>query len=877
MKYILSILLFLNSLLFASISSNDNYQIIQEKQFTIIYTDTYKQEAKFIKNNLNLFLKHNNQSFGFVLDQPITIILISNNIQVPNAFSTQVPYNMSVYFNGGSSMNSYFATKSWLINLLTHETSHNYQLNAKKSKISKTLHKYLGNNYMPIIAGIPFFTLPNLLLPTAFLEGNAVLNESLYNNGGRLYSGRLNALKNSLIFANKITPNSFLNNNLTFPYTQAKYIIGGFYMQYLANQYGLDKVNQFFYAHSIHSINPLLLNTTFKNHFGISFDQSLSNFIYYTKKHYKNYTELNSNNYIAKSKGEIYLSKIDNKIYFITSDLKIKKKLNIFDIDTQSNLSKNTTLSNGKIFKINNILYTNKSDFISNKLYKWGLFDKENYILKQTKGKSIQDIYQNRYAYIDIKKSFMDTKLYINDKFYSNISSNSLFDQNGNIYYFKQNNSKRTFYKNKIMLFTINGFYSKLIETKKNKIYFISNSKNGSTLYMYKNNHIYKFNIYDNIINAKLINKSKALVVTVNSDGYYVKVIDISNPMITSIPVIKNINYKQKFKFNFDINKIILNGKSYNEISNIKFSMLYPSYSYDSTNGDIFMLNGLFVDPIMFNTLNIFAYKDFDTKITGLQYINERYLPFDLTYYKIDRTPKYFYQRDYFLSLKLYANILQQGHNIIKFSIKKYFDDDNIWKKPVITSFNHTYKTKFALNDEFTISSDTTISYKKDREDNIYDINYKFTKHIINELYGKIQLRSINSNVNNLTQQRGIKVSTNIFDIQEDKTNIFIEGNDYNFYSKKVTKYSAGLSYPFYLNHYFTIFPISLQKEKLFITHNNFSINTNHNFKIKEDIFGIKFDLLFFHKLSIPLTIKYIKNDFSKNEHKVKASLGVEF
>ena len=104
---------------------------------------------------------------------------------------------------------------------------------------------------MPVF-GLPIFIMPNILLPTFMLEGNAVLNESLYNNGGRLHNHRFKALVYMLAKDGKITANTLINDNLEFPYGEAKYIVGWFFMKYLYEQYGLSKVNQFFLHHSKH-------------------------------------------------------------------------------------------------------------------------------------------------------------------------------------------------------------------------------------------------------------------------------------------------------------------------------------------------------------------------------------------------------------------------------------------------------------------------------------------------------------------------------------------------------------------------------------------------------------------------------------------------
>ncbi|MEA3383724.1 MAG: hypothetical protein U9Q20_03485 [Campylobacterota bacterium] len=877
LKIVLLVILFCVNTFALSLSSNDDYKVFRSDKYEITFTPDYRKEAIFIKENLDEFISLNNKSFGYRFDDPIKIVLISDNIQVPNAFSTQVPYNLDVYFNGGSGMNDYFSTSSWLIALLTHEMVHNYQTNAKKSEISKTLHKYLGNNYMPVFASIvPFFTLPNLLLPTALLEGNSVLNETLYNNGGRLYSGSLNAMKNSLIFNNKVTPATFINDHLNFPYTTEKYIVGGFYMQYLAKKHGVNKVNNFFYENSIHSINPFLLNSTYLNHFGVNFEDTIRDFVSYTKKEYKDFKELTGTNILTNSKDEIYLSKIRNKIYYITTDLTKEKTLNIYDINTHSITYKNTSLNNGKVFKINKNIYTTSSAFISPKLYKHGLFNEDNIVLDSTIGKKVDDIFEEKIAYIDIKESFLNSKLFVNDEYYTDVSSSSLFDKNGNIYYFKQEKNTRVLYKNKDILYKFKGYYSKIVDIKDDEIYFISNTKNGSTLYKLSNNIVYKLNQSDNIINAKILKNNQALAITINSNGYNTQIIKLDKNIPANIH--ETINIKTPFNFKFKQNNSTneIKHTNYNELKELKFSMLYPSYSYDSQKGSSYSLNGLFIDPIMFNMVNLYILKDIDTKIAGVTYTNERYIPFTFDIYDIKREIEYKNERGYGGGFELYGPIIEKGRDTLNISLKQLLDDKNDKKSPTILSLNHINKKNFPLEDLPYFKSDAKLLFKYDRDDTMGGFDYKLNNHIYNELYLNLTLKGLYSNIDKLEDQRGVEIVKNSFD-NKDRTNTLIEGIDNDFFVKDVKSFGIGFSKTFNFSTYFSKFPISLRRESIFYNYKQFELTSNKPITIKENTVGVKLDLLFFHKLPLPVTIKYIKNDSSIDDYKIKVFAGMVF
>ncbi len=865
-----------NNIFCFDISSNDNYKIYKTNNYSIIYTDQYNNEASFIQQNLDKLLQQNNQSFGYTMDQPLKIVLVSDNVQIANAFSTQVPYNLDVYYNGGGDKLEYFSSLSWLKTLLTHEITHNYQTNAKKSKVSQTLYNLLGNNYMPIFMIVPLFTLPNIMLPTSFLEGDAVLNESAYSNGGRLYNAQAIALKNSMVFANRVTPTSFINDTQTFPYGRKAYIIGGFYMQYLAYKYGIDKVNSFFYNHSEHYINPFILDETFLKTFGIHFDQSIYDFVFFTKHIASSYTPLQTNDILAKSQSFIQLSKINNKIYFITTNLTNKKELNIYDINNANFTNTNTDLLNGKVFKLDNKLYTSSDNFISPTLYKQALFDENLLPNKKTIGKAIQDIYQNHIAYIDLKNSFLNSQLFIDGKFYDTVVSNAIFDKDGNIYYFKQNKNIKQLYKNKQKLIEFQSYSGKIVDIVNNDIFFISNTKNGSGLYKYSNNKIYLVNKSDNIIDGKIVDNQSALVETIDYTGYQICKIDITNPIESDIPIVSNIPSKT---FTFDNStKTALEANSYNEVSNLQFSLLNPYYATSDDGSSIYMFNALFTDPLMFNTLNIYGYKDIDKKLIGLNYTNQRYtIPFNINLYNIKRLYTTSLNRSYGGDITLMANLLKQGRYELNMNIKQYYDDENKNKNPIAINLQYKYTKNFPIQSSPYRLHNLKLLYKYDRTDNIYGFDYYFNRYVINELYGNAQIKYLNSDADiHLYQQRGIKVVYNPIDLNNDDTNMLIEGLDFNFYTKDISKLSVGLSYDLYFHHYFPIFPISIQKEKLFVQHNYFKLN-DYDIDIKENIIGVQLDLLFVHKLPIPLIIKYINNDFSQQKDQIKFSLGVEF
>ncbi len=862
-----------------SISSNDNYQVFKADKYTITFTPQYQKEAIFIKENLDDFFKATDNSFGYRFDEPLRIVLISNNIQIANAFSTQVPYNMTAFFNGGTSMVDYFSTTSWLSTILTHELIHNYQLNAKKSEISQTLHKYLGNNFMPVWASIvPFFTLPNLMLPTGLLEGNSVLNESIYDNGGRLYNGRFQALVNELAFAGKITPTSFINDTLEFPYTESKYIVGGYYMKYLAELFGIDKVNSFFYNHSIHSINPFLLNETFYETFGVSYSTTLVSFVNYIKKQNKEYKKVENGKVLATSNSEIYLSKTENEILFLTQNLKSRPILNRYNFFDNKLDMIESKLKNGYLFDINGTLYSSAEGFISSKLYKQGLFDEEANILSLSEGKAVQDIKNGHLAYFKISESFDKPALYLDDQFIDYVASSALLDKTNNLYYFKQENNKRTLYKNKIPLFSFDGYSSKIVDVHYDSVYFIANTNNGSGLYKFENGSLFKITNYDNIISAKFIEQNRFLAVTINADAY--KVIELNDPTITQIKTLPELNVIKNpanFTFKDPTPNATINSKNYNELAELQFSLLYPYYINDSQKGDTYSLSGLFIDPVMFNMLTLNYLKDPDGTLAGASYTNERYIPFEFTYYGVkDNTPSV-HSRDFYSKLKIYGPLYKNDLRVVDVELSHYNDNNHKEKSPTTAVLKYSYNENYRLGSKPYMNYDIQGIMREDRDDKTQGFKISFNHHLFQDTYFDLNGKYLLSDRYNDYDQKGIELVENRFDLEKDLTNVLIEGLDYNFYVKSLQSAGIGFSSTFYISQYFPLFPVSIRKERLFGSYNSYNLKTYKDFTINEKIAGIEFDLLFFHKLSLPVTVKYIENHFAINDKKIVFELGTEF
>ncbi|NPA60527.1 MAG: hypothetical protein GXO30_08750, partial [Epsilonproteobacteria bacterium] len=517
LRYILVVTLVFSSFLFASNLETGSTVVPNDKEYfkykdeksniELLYS---KENLKFAKETLKtdvVVVKEYQKLFDWKLDETLYVGLISSNNQIANGFSTQWPNNRQVNYMGGTQMVDYFTSTSWLKTLLYHEAAHNYQVNAKKSGITQVLHSVFGNGSF-IVPFIPI-TLPNSFENSFMLEGNAVLNESWHGNGGRLYSGRFFVQTLLQAKANKIIPQDVYNKKMAFPYGETHYITGGFYNLYMAKRYGLKKINSYFLNHSQYWYWPFITDESMRESVGVSFEDSLEEFS-------KSYADIAKNVVLADGKKLITsqffypLNSDKNEIFFMvnTTGVQAPKLIRIDKKSLKIKKYKDSWLS-GKVIKNNGKYYTQNSRYISTTKIYQGLFDSDGFIKKSTASKMIQGYLSDfTEVYFDVASSYSQPQLYVGKNFYGQVNSSVFIDEDDNLYYFKQDAKHRTLYKNKKPLFTYEGFYGIVSDVDScGSVYFIANSKYGSTLYKYINGSVFRVLKADNVIDAKLIDK----------------------------------------------------------------------------------------------------------------------------------------------------------------------------------------------------------------------------------------------------------------------------------------------------------------------------------------------------------------------------------
>ncbi|MGB5965849.1 MAG: hypothetical protein WBG65_10020 [Sulfurimonadaceae bacterium] len=924
-------LVFLSQLLYAGVAivpGDEQYYKAENDNVEMIFTEQNRyaaEQAMALEPMINKEFEH---SFGYEMDALLHVGIISQQNQVANGFSTQFPYNMQINYIGGSLKADYFASTSWLNTLLYHETAHNYQLNAKASSVTRGLHSVLGNGMM--VAGFfPLFTVPNVAISSYLLEGNAVLNESWQGNGGRLYSGRFKAESVMQAKAGHITP-QFLYNQTThdFPYYDRHYIIGGFFHLYLAEKYGLAKVNSFFYNHSKSWLWPFRINHIFRMTFDESYEEAMAGFNQWLLKESDGFVEAEGEPLITSK----YFSSLNNscdKIYFLISDAQRAPELvRLFKKDKTLKVERDSYYR-GKVVNIHDEYSTQASAFTDPTKIYLGLYDKDGHIVETTDSRVVQGYLKDGAAvYFDVPSSFDQPQLYVGDKFYAQANSSVYIDNDDNLYYFVQEEKTRSLYKNRTLLYSYAGYYGVVSDVdSRGNVYFVANSQSGSTLYRTRGASVERVSKADNVVEARLINDEEVLIAAIGSENYYYVINPIESReeipynikhFFEDEPYSSNAGFATKKRQNrADINESLTLDDAYYGPLNLHYAGSLLSFGAGSKNGKTifnYSVTATFIDPLLSNAFSLFAQSGMDeVGIAGLSYVNNAHLltfggsvygvynEGDAnTYHEYNVTTNeyspYGYDiskesRNYGLSAYLLLPVIKSGYNYGDFQLSYYQDYDNNARSPLVLSgkLGHFERYGESMFNNYVNAISLYGSY--DRGDLAYGLDYGFSHDLPYKFFAGMALKGVRSDYErdsstsaDADYTRGVKFTNFQSPIISDPATVVMPSLEYTRYVKQAVVGELSLKKQFDGRILFFTFPFSLTQEALYAKQRYYDIldfgetDLSHEHTIyNETTAGATLEILIMNRLTVPVSFEYIHNTNTREEHNFRFSLGGVF
>jgi hypothetical protein len=540
------------------------------------------------------------QSFHWHLDEEQDLVLASPNQQVANAYATIAPNILSFWYPAGAGMLEEMAESSWALTLDSHETSHLYQLNSK-GEIGAALHPFLGNSIVIVPFVWPIFPHPNIFLPTSFLEGNAVLNESRVNQGGRLHSGEKRATILAEVAAGDVSATRLINDEFIYPFGESAYVQGSYFQAHLAAKYGIERTNSFFKAHGDEILLPLIINNTFRRHFGASFYQEVHEYLHELQpiaalQQFSPGRPLLDTMYVSR------LNQDGEHIWFTATNGFEPNDLFTYDKATHQLKRERIDLLLGQPFFIDGQVYTAATDQHDLHHAQYSLYGAHARLNRDFLNQIVTDRRAGKTVSLDARNSWLDPHILLNGESYDVGHSNPILDEAGNVYYFRQNGVERILFRNREPVFKYQGYYGKLTEIGADgSLYFIGNTDYGSTLYRFAGGEVRRILASDRVLDARQIGPGEFLVVEVLSRG--TRVIVASAEEKAQTPV----NYSYGFSTETvqpvaGVADKPVSERSYNSIRELRFSSLDLQSNLDShgLSGSI----GLnFNDPLQYQSV----------------------------------------------------------------------------------------------------------------------------------------------------------------------------------------------------------------------------------------------------------------------------------
>ncbi|GAA6135949.1 hypothetical protein NBRC116188_27390 [Oceaniserpentilla sp. 4NH20-0058] len=864
-----------------SVVAEDKPYLSQDVNNTnIIYTEENKQHAEHTAGFEMLLQPIYEDTFGYQMDTQLSVGLISSYNQIANGFSTQFPSNRQVNYMGGAQLPDYFSSSSWLDMLLLHETAHNYQVNAKENVVSSSMFKVFRNG------GIffPFFpaTTPNLFESSFMLEGNAVLNESWHGRGGRLYSGRYRAMNYVHAKAGNLTKERMYNQTKNFPYGEGHYIFGSQYQYYLAETYGLDTTNKYFKNRSKNWYFPFTVNEPTKETFGVNFNTTFS--AWAEKMEYEaRSVKLAEGHILGRSKYYSDMNTKDSEVLFLTMERGVSSP-KLFQYNKQNKTIKYETasLALGRVFPLEDGFYTVSARHTSPWRITQGLFDEDGMIKPGSEGKIIQGyLSDGQEVYFDTTKSYVSPQLFVGDEFYAAVNS-SVIVKDDHLYYFIQNGKKRTLFRDKQALYTLDGFYSIVADVDSSgAVYFIANSKMGSSLYKVNNGNVSRVLNADNVVAAKLAGDNQVIVEAISADDYYYALIDLNisdeDPYVVKL-MWDDIEHPLHDRLsNFDkVESIALDEPmEYGFFNNFSYTM-GSFIAGEDENGD--SSANLFVtysDPLGYNELTLKAQKDgYQSLLLGTRYSNnEHFILYGVdAFYVADNgledVAAFVDTRDYGIALDVKLPFLKQGYWAGQLQVGYYQDYIDLDREPVSLnvsvsrqqSFGHSFYTNEIAHSNFFVTHD--------RGDNITGSTFGFSTDLPLEFYAGFNGKYAASDSNaNRAEYQGVKLESNVSFIGNDPSSFHIPSLLGDVFAKQVTYGEVNLSKVFNGSAYYFKFPLSLQREAVSIAYRRYQIEGVdgvagvNDVEINQASLALSFDASIVNKAVVRYVLEMVHND----------------
>ena len=816
------------------------------------------------------------REYGYRPDAPLWLALGSRNDQIVNAFSTPIPLSEQVYYPGGAVGYDRFSATSWLRMLQIHETAHTWQLGARENRLSKIAWRLGG--HVPLIAPffVPMVPFPNITQDRFILEGNAVMNESRFGNGGRLYSGYALAETVTQARAGNLTPERMVNATLDFPGGEKFYLIGGHFQKFLVQRYGVWRVNGYFRAYARQPI-PLFGNTVFREHYGKDFVTLMRAFWQQVLRDHRGFRPTRGQ-LLAASQLRAPLSRIGDAVVTLTGDRR-SAPCQVAIGPGGAITSERGDWHTGRMFGLNGRFYTLASATTAPDTIKAGLFDRDGYLLPGTAGKAIQGrTADGRWIYFDVARSWDEPRLYVGDRFYGVVNS-SVLVRGSDMYYFRQRGAWRTLYRNRTPLARYRGHDGRVVDVDaKGRVYFIAPSRHGSTAYRVSGRQIERVVPGDDVIDLKLQGRNGAVVQTITAAGYALRSIRLAPrpaqvaDLDPGLPTVR---------IGSDGGSTVLSpGRPYREVEQLRFSGMQSASSWSASDGYSFSLAARFTDPLWRNTLSFVMRYGEERTLLRASYANSAHaLRYGGSVTAVVKHTGYDNSgyRDLGYSAYLSWPFLATGYWRGSATLTAARPYDDPLRQPVSLSAEVHKQVQYGLSKYPNTYYGLSASLSYDRGALYGGVRVGWMHDLGGEFYLGMRGKYLAASQVEGRSAKGIRVG-NVAASTSDPAALTIPTLTRTYLFQSAMMGEVSLYKVLNVSLYNYHLPLSLQRESLYFKQRLYRLGTGtKTLTLHESVAGVEADLLVLHRYTVPVTLELLYNPDIRNRVQIRSGVRYRF
>lgn len=244
-----------------SVSWGGQWFSLSSEHFDIHYPKGLEEKARQALDIAENVHQDLTPFFGYEPKHKTQITLV-DDFDFSNGWASPLPFSqIRLFASPPSSINSLENYSSWLYMLIRHEYVHILHFNLVKG-IPKVGQSLLGRHA---------FFFPHLLLPSMFSEGLAVYLESLPEGSGRLSGSYYPMLMKSQVAHRHILDLTEVVIDSPYFNSSEAYLYGAYFVTFLAQNYGEEKLKQFLDNYADATIPYFFLNSTAKQVYGKDF------------------------------------------------------------------------------------------------------------------------------------------------------------------------------------------------------------------------------------------------------------------------------------------------------------------------------------------------------------------------------------------------------------------------------------------------------------------------------------------------------------------------------------------------------------------------------------------------------------------------------